>query len=256
MNSTFEDLEYSLKERPVDFSPIIRAFDTEMRGLESRFSISWLPGDYIFFLGCRMMLYSIALTKVSDALEESSVVSTTVESPFHWVVQAYTTAISTIKVAVSIRDSLFNSPSRMHKLLMNAICYLVLLKCSRFQDLVDNSTLKNGIRQGWEVLRGLGLTSNDFISRACAICERVSRYSDDLKPEERTQGLLVVKSRLGANIAFSTAVRARQWARQMQDDNSPAEMNAGEEPIDALSIDDPSLFADINWDDLFLDLGA
>lgn len=254
MNSTFEDFEYLLKESSADSSPIIRAFDTEMRGLESRFSLSWLPGDYIFFLGCRMMLYSIALTTVSDALEESSSVSTTVESPCHWVVQSYITAISTIRAVVSIRDTLFNSPARMQKLLMNAICYLVLLKCSRFQDLVDSSTLSNGIRQGWEVLKGLSITPNDFITRACRICERVSRYSDDLKPEQRTKGLLVLKSRMGANIAFSTAIRAREWTRQTQDDTISAEINTSEELADAFSIEDLSLFADINWENLFLDL--
>ncbi|QKX60294.1 uncharacterized protein TRUGW13939_07437 [Talaromyces rugulosus] len=256
MNLTFEDFEHFLKDNPADSSPIIRAFDMEMRSLESRFSLSWSPGDYIFFLGCRMMLYTIALTMVSDTLEESNVVSTTIESPCYWVVQTYITAISTIRTAVSIQDTIFNSPVRMHKLLINAICYLVLLKCSRFQDLVDNSTLSNGIRQGWEVLRGLSITPNDFTTRACSICERLSRYSDDLKPEERTKGLLVLKSRMGANIAFSTALRAREWSRQTQGDTSSTEINDGEEPADAFSIEDLSLFADINWEDLFPVLGT
>lgn len=255
MNTTFEDFE-CLKDSPADASPIIRAFDMEIRSLESRFSPTWSSDDYVSFLGCRMMLYVVALTVVSDALEGSSVVSTAVESPSHWVVQAYMTAINTIRAATSTRDTLFYSPARMHKLLMNAICYLVLFKCSRYQDLVDNSTLRNAIRQGLELLSGLSVTSNDFITQAYLICERISRYSEHLKPEDRTKGLLVLKSRMGANIAFSTAARAREWARQIKDDTSSAEINASDQSPEDFNIEDLNLFTDINWEDLFLDMGA
>jgi hypothetical protein len=61
---------------------------------------------------------------------------------------------------------------------------------------------------------------------------------------------------MGANIAFSTALRAREWSRQTQGDTSSTEINNGEESGDAFSIEDLSLFADINWEDLFPALGT
>ncbi|KAH8688725.1 hypothetical protein BGW36DRAFT_331149 [Talaromyces proteolyticus] len=238
-----------------DQLPVIRVFDTELKALEYRFSTSWSLSDHLTFLGCRMMLYTLALTAISESLENDDrnhVLG--VESPSHWVTQGYLTAIATIRTAASMRDKLLTSPTRLHKLLMNAVCYLLLLKCSRYQDLVVSTTLSSGISQGWNILRGLSITPGDFTSRACLILERLARYSEMLQPQDRTNGLLVLKSRMGANIAFSTALRTREFSRKIQHYQASSESDTIEQHADNLGIEDQSFSMESSWEDLFLDM--
>jgi hypothetical protein len=181
---------------------------TRQEAPECQHSASWSPTDYLVFLGCRMMLYTFALATESPENNDSI----GIESPSHWLIQGYVTTMATVQTVSSIRNQVFCAPSRLHKMLMDAVCFPLLLKCSRHYDLV-NSTLCSGITQGWEMLQGLSITSEDFMSRAYLLIERLSRYSDTLGPQDETEGLLLVKSRMGANVSLSTVLPARECTR-------------------------------------------
>ncbi|RFU35060.1 hypothetical protein B7463_g1298, partial [Scytalidium lignicola] len=229
-------------------NPVIRMFETELRVLESRFSQSWSPTEYMVFFGCRMVLYTFALT--AETLQNDSI---QVEPPSHWLIQAYMISAAAIRTASSIRNQLIFTPTRLQKMIVNAVCFLLLLKCSRHYDLVDKSELSNGISQGWETVQGLSITTGDIMSRACLLIERLSQYSDTLEPQDKAKGLLLVKSRMGANISLSSILRAKEFSKKTQDETV---LNDEEESTDVLNADDMSLFADLDWDVLFSDMAV
>lgn len=89
--------------------PVIRTFETELRGLEYQFSLSWSPTEYIISLGSRIMLYTFALTL--EPLENSDGIE--IASPSHWLIQAYEASATIIQTASSIRDQLLRRCSSM-----------------------------------------------------------------------------------------------------------------------------------------------
>lgn len=227
--------------------PVIRNFESELRALESRFASSWSPGDHIVLFGCRMILYTFALS-----IHDSDAAST-IESSSHWFVQAFMTASDIIRTASSIQDQLFYAPSRIQKILINAGCYLLLLRCSRHRDLVDNSILTNGISQGRQVVQTLSIAPNDFMARACRFIDRLSNYNDTMDRDSDTRPFLAVKSRMGANLPVTTLLRTRELTRQVQDQNAaPQDALPGNDVLN-MGLDE-NLFAGVNWDELFLDM--
>ncbi|KAH8809408.1 hypothetical protein F5884DRAFT_674124 [Xylogone sp. PMI_703] len=228
-----------------EFKSFIRNFEGELKALEYQLSSSWSSTEYINFLGCRMVLYTFALT--SENLESSLPKP---EALSNWPMQAYIVAINTIRTGLCVQDTLFFSPIRLQKMIVNAICFLLLLKCSRHYDSVDHSELCNAITQGWESMQKLSVTTDDFMYRACLFTERLSKYSDTMQPKDRTQSLLLVNSRMGANVSFSTLLQGRDSDRKTQEVTALSD----EEPsMTMLNFEDENLFADIDWDTVFLD---
>lgn len=227
--------------------PVIRIFDTELRALESRFSSAWSPADYIMFLGCRMVLYTFALT--SDSLENKS---SGIEFSSHWLIQCYMICIAAIKTASSIRKYLSFAPTRFQKVIVNSVCFLLLLKCSRSNELVEYSELCDGISKGWESIRHWTITSDDFMSRASRFIERLSKCSDTMDPQAKAEKLLLVKSRMGANVSLTTVLRAKEYLSKSRDQSVPQDREEATESLDA---GDANFFPDIDWDLLFSDRG-
>lgn len=243
---------------------VIRTFEAELRALEVKFRESWSPTEYMVFLGCRMILYTLALSSETPNTENSSGVG--IESSSHWLIQGYMTATTIIHTASSMRHQLFHAPFRLHKILLGATCFLLLVKCSRHDTLVDPSTLCNSISQAWETLKSLSLGAGDLMSRSCVVVEQLSRYSDTLRSEDKDQTdcLFSVRSRMGANATTTLLLRARDYRRKCRDEARAKEAESAAPDVVAPVVDmdqmvDGDWFADItdvDWDALFSDINV
>ncbi|KAK4949742.1 hypothetical protein LTR10_011584 [Elasticomyces elasticus] len=230
--------------------PVIRNFESELRALESRFSTSWSPSDHIVLFGCRMILYTFALSIPDNDT------ALTVESSSHWLVQAFMTASDIIRTASSIQEQLFYAPSRIQKILINAVCYLLLMRCSHHRELVDGSMLLNGISQARQVVQTLSIAPGDFMARAVRFIDRLSKGGDIMDRNSDTGPFFTIKSRMGANLSLTSLLRARTFAKQakVQDQTTAQDALPGNDVLN-MGLDE-DLFASVNWDELFLDMAA
>ncbi|KAB8227462.1 fungal specific transcription factor domain-containing protein [Aspergillus alliaceus] len=227
-------------------APFVRNFETELRALEFQSHHSWSPADRIIYCGTQIMLYTLALTIDSS----KSKITVHMDSHSHWLVCASVAATTTIQTALSIVDQLLYAPSRPQKIVLNAICLLLLMKGSRYSELVEKHTLDSAINQGGELLRDLSTTTGDFMSRACSLLDQLGRYTERLKPEDKTEQFLLVRLRMGANVPFTTAIRAREALRKSRA-NTPHDINWQEPEMSDLELQDIDLPLGFDWNELF-----
>ncbi|OKL55823.1 hypothetical protein UA08_08812 [Talaromyces atroroseus] len=230
--------------------PVIQLFETELRALESKLSASWSELDYVSFCACRTVLYVLALAAVDNSDDGCRLVEEELRS--HWVLQIYVTSMAVVQTASKIRGQFLKTPARLFKTLAGAISFLILLRCSKYHHLAVDSTLTAGIRQGWDLLRGLAITSDDFVTRVHAGLERLSRYCETLKPEDRTQELLSVKTRMGYNVARSIALLIQGKAPRQAEENISSSDPNERLANDTINTEDTDLFLNFDSDDSLL----
>jgi hypothetical protein len=232
--------------------PVIQLFETELRALESKLSASWSELDYISFSACRTVLYVLALAATDGSNGKLDVSEREMRS--HWVLQIYITSMAVVQTTSNIRDKLLKTPTRLFKALAGAISFLILLRCSKYHYLVVDNTLTAGIRQGWDLLRGMEITSDDFMTRVHSGLERLSIYCETLKPEDKTQELLSAKTRMGYNVARSIALLIQGKAPKQAQENTPSNNQTERSADDMINFEDANFFLDFDWDDSLLGL--
>jgi hypothetical protein len=139
------------------------------------------------------------------------------------------------------------APVRLHKIVLDAVCFLLLLKRFRYRESLDFDLLllSNTINQGLELLRGLSVTPGDFMSRALALLDQFSQLIDKFQSRDMPNECLPVKFRMGANVAFSTAVRARELIQKQRDHQGSSDM------VDLRVMQDIDELLDLDWSELF-----
>ncbi|KAF4177922.1 hypothetical protein CNMCM8927_008974 [Aspergillus lentulus] len=221
-----------------EFNLMIRHFETDLRVLEIQYAASWSLADHIVYLGTQLMLYIIAVS--ADEGRQAS-------SPSSWVVCGYSTAICLVQKASAMESKWLFAPVRLHKIVLNAICFLLLLKRFPYWESLefDLLLLNNTINQGLELLPGLSVTPGDFMSRALLLLDQFSQLVDKFQSRDMPNEFLPVKFRMGANVAFSTAVRARELIQKQQDHQECSDM------VDLRVMQDIDQLLDLDWSELF-----
>ncbi|EED14748.1 conserved hypothetical protein [Talaromyces stipitatus ATCC 10500] len=232
---------------------VIPAFETELRVLEANLSPYWTRVDYINFCTCKLLLYIIAISSLDSNGIELEVTGS--EKSSLWILQAYLCVIATIQAASTIEEQLVKVPTRIFKSLASCVSFLILLKCSKHHYLVDDGVLSTAIRQGWGLMRRFEIVPNDFVSRTCTLIERMSSYSETLKPEDKTEEILTAKSRMGFNVARSASLLVQRkllnngQAKTTTTDNGTEQTNYFN--MDMAELD---FFLDFDWNESLLSL--
>lgn len=221
---------------------VISNFERELRALEHRFSSSWSTTEFIVLNAYRMILYTFAIS--SETAENDS----STNSISDWIVQCYMAAVNIIRMASGSQEELRYAPIRMQKMVINATCFFWLLQTSRHCHLVDENVLCDGMSQGRQILGNFSVDVCGLMSRACKLIDQVSKSSE---ADNRSEAFLRVRSRMGANLALSAVLRARECRVTAQEGNPVEDVVQG---IDFLS--DDSVFADVDWERLFRDFAT
>ncbi|GFF89722.1 hypothetical protein IFM47457_08246 [Aspergillus lentulus] len=221
-----------------EYNLMVRHFETDLRVLEIQYAASWSLADHIVYLGTQLMLYIIALS--ADEGRQAN-------SPSSWVVCGYSTAICLVQKASAMESKWLFAPIRLHKIVLNAICFLLLLKRFPYWESLefDLLLLNNTINQGLELLPGLSVTPGDFMSRALSLLDQFSQLVDKFQSRDMPNEFLPVKFRMGANVAFSTAVQARELIQKQQDHQGCSDM------VDLRVMQDIDQLLDLDWSELF-----
>lgn len=205
-----------------------------------------------------MVLYVIAISAADN--ESDSIDSIGGDKRPQWIVQTYMCAVAIIQAVSTMQEPLIKLPTRVYKTLAASVCFLVLLKCSKHHYLVEDGALSSALRQGWELGRKFEIVQSDFITRTNYLIERLSIYSETLRPEDKTEELFTSKARMGFNVARSTAVLVQRVVlKRNQLENETVADNNGDNGI-AQGIDygmemaDLDFFLDFDWDESLLSL--
>lgn len=235
-------------------------FEAELRVAETHLSPYWTRVDYISFCTCKMILYSIAISAAdSDGDGIDSIGS---DKRAQWIVQGCMCVIAMIQAASTIEEPFTKLPTRIYKSLAASVSFLILFKCSKHYYLVDNSAISTAMRQGWELCRRFENITGDFIPRTNYLIERLSIYSETLRPEDKTEELFTGKARMGFNVARSTSVLVHQVVlKRNQENETTADNNnnnngngigqATDYGMDMAGLD---FFLDFDWDESLLSL--
>ncbi|EAW10846.1 uncharacterized protein ACLA_053200 [Aspergillus clavatus NRRL 1] len=205
-------------------------FEIELRIVEEQSTAFWSPTDRIIFLGTKLMLYICTREATSS----------------WWLINGYLTATSIVQVAASGDFPWAYAPLRIHKIVLNAVCLLLLLKCTRYRHPISTDTfaLNNLICRGRELLSQLPTSSGDFISRVLMVVDLLSDVSGRPRSENDLEKLLVIKTRMGANIALSAAKFAREESMRMQEGiGNQTLLN----PSELAGMEDLDMLLDMDW---------
>ncbi|GFG26455.1 hypothetical protein IFM61606_06437 [Aspergillus udagawae] len=236
ISSTLEGCKWSTGCPTPDYNLLVRHFETDLRVLEIQCGASWSLEDHIVYLGTQLMLYVIVLSTDED---------NRASSPSSWVICTYSTAVCLLQKASSMGRKWLFAPVRLHKIVLNAVCFLLLLKRFRYRESFDPIPLSNAINQGLELLQGLSVTPGEFMSRALSLLDQFSQLIDKSQSRDMPNELLPVKFRMGANVAFSTAVRARELIKEEQDDQGCSDI------ADLPVMQDIDQLLGLDWSELF-----
>ncbi|KAF2181399.1 hypothetical protein K469DRAFT_589916 [Zopfia rhizophila CBS 207.26] len=205
-------------------SPYLRAFDAELRLQETENSQRWPKHDFINFLGCKMILYGFGVTAYcnnSDKVkcQEVAGFANRLDS-HHWTEQAYIVASVLIQTACSMKEGFLFSTVHLQRWLANAIGFLLRLTIYPQDYQFDEVAIRNGINQGWELLRNCSLRENDHISRACAVIAYLSGESCGMNPVQ-SHAIVRTQAKMGANMFADMVTIARDRFSQHIKDQRP-----------------------------------
>lgn len=227
--------------------------------METHLTPYWTQIDYISFCTCKMLLYIIAISAGGN--EDSGNESIGSDKRNQWIVQGCMCAIAMIQATSTIQEPFTKLPTRIYKTLAASVSFLILLRCSKFYNLVDDGATSSAMRQGWELCRGFEIFQSDFISRTNHLIEQLSIYSETMSPGEKTEELFTCKARMGFNVARSTSVlvhrvilRRNQGNETTADNGNNNGSNIGQATDFNMDMADLDFFLDFDWDESLLSL--
>jgi hypothetical protein len=200
-----------------DPEPSLRMFDDEMRLQQTQFSQVWEKGDFIDFLGSKLLLCTFALAADGLSLSGDSLQK---ESSSQWVIQAYLTATTLLGTAFSIRADVPFVPVHLRRCIVYAVFFLLKVTGRHQLRFIDECKARNSINQGWEMLKSCSMVENDNMSRTCAVIQYLSS-GDYTQGQLQTQPSLCIRSRMGANLLVDAVFQARDRFSQSVKDQRP-----------------------------------
>lgn len=232
---------------------LVTVFEGDLRMLETHLSQHWTQVDRLNFCTCKLMLYVISLSALYEAGVQPNSSHSEIRS--RWILQAYLASISSIQAASVLCDHLTKMPTRVFKSLAGAVSFLILLKCSKYHNLLDATTLSNAIRQGWELMKKFEATPTEFLTRTCSMLERLSSYSESLSTNERTEEIFSAKARMGFNVVRSTVLLLHRTILNKKHGNE-TELDDSDAQFADMDANPFDLFMDFDWDGSLLSLQA
>ncbi|RFU24632.1 hypothetical protein B7463_g11708, partial [Scytalidium lignicola] len=203
-------------------TPMIRMFDKDLRMAETRFESTSPPMELAMLLGARLSLYSFVFG-AEDSGENSPL--DTINTNNEILSQAYITIMQLLKVAVSPDAGIIYWTALCRGHIYFSVFFLLKLIKYPTYSFVDEIAARNIINQAWERLKSCSAGEGDHLSRICAIIQFLGTGSES---QVRGGPLLVVKSRMSANIYRDAVWRAKKRFSGIVQDQHPEDYTTAE----------------------------
>jgi len=154
---------------------LVRALDTELSVLESRYSDMWSPATEIAFLGARLNLYGYVL---ADRPPNSTPNLEPNDNNTEFVNLGGRAAIRLLHIVHTSPDELVKGTQHTDYCVIYAVLFLLRTFGTAQKALVDETAVWNEISQTWTLMEGLSKVKRDHMARVCIIIEYVTNCAD------------------------------------------------------------------------------
>lgn len=175
ISTALGECETSATGLMADPLPLMRVFETELCMIQDRYACEWSPADEVSFLDARLSLYSYVLgQKKIEPLK-------TFHPENELITQSSVTARQLLIVLITFPNALSKGTFHVFRAASYAVFFLLRILGTAPSELIDETDIRNIIRQTFTLMRDMSQTANDRRSqcvRVCRIVEHMIDYED------------------------------------------------------------------------------
>ena len=183
---------------------LVRALDTELSVLESRYSETWSAATEIAFLGARLNLYAYVL---ADNPPNSASNFKPEQDNIEFVNLGSRVAVRLLHIVCTSPHELVKGTQHTDYCVVYAVLFLLRIFGTAQKALMDETAVWNAISQTWTLMKGLSEVERDHMARICTIIEYVTNRAD-WSSEAPVPGK--ARSLMANNFVADVVIRARQ----------------------------------------------
>lgn len=253
ISAALGECETSTTGLTVDPLPFVRMFEAELCMIQDKYACEWSPADEVSFLDTRLSLYSYVLDqKKPEPLNK--------DHPENEIItQSSITARQLLIVLTTFPDALRKGTFHVFRAASYAVFFLLRILGTAPNEIIDETGIRNIIRQTFTLTREISQTANDRRNQCMRVCRIIENMIDYEDWNKDTPFLGKAQSFMGNNFVADVAARGmikanlRHAAAQTERDYlevAPTVVPPEEEPTFNLdfSIWDP-MELNVNWQD-------
>ncbi|KAL4751803.1 hypothetical protein BDW72DRAFT_87758 [Aspergillus terricola var. indicus] len=254
ISTSLGECETSATGLTPDPLPFVGVFETELSMIQDRYASEWSPADEVSFLDAQLSLYSYALVQrmATDPLKN---LHPTVNQ---LITQGSLTARQLLTVLTAFPDELRKGTFHVFRSASYAVFFLLRILGTAPRECIDETGIRNIIRQIFTLMKEMSQTANDRRSQCVRVCRIIEHMIDGEDWDQETPFFGRAESFMANNFVADVAARgiikantrhaAAKTERETVAAGVPPE---GESTFDldfSLSIWDPMEW-NVNWQD-------
>ncbi|KAJ5763425.1 hypothetical protein N7533_002106 [Penicillium manginii] len=175
ISAALGECETSTTGLTADPLPFVRMFESELSMIQEKYASEWTPADEVAFLDARLSLYSYVLDqKKAEPLKN-------IHPENEIITQSCITAKQLLTVLTTFPDTLRKGTFHVFRAASYAVFLLLRIIGTAPIQIIDETAIRNTIRQAFTLMRDISQTANDRRNqcmRVCRIIENMVDYED------------------------------------------------------------------------------
>ncbi|KAE8140480.1 hypothetical protein BDV38DRAFT_279981 [Aspergillus pseudotamarii] len=175
ISAALGECETSATGLTADPLPFVRVFETELCMIQDKYACEWSPADEVSFLDARLGLYAYMLDRKKTEPPKS------LHQENELIIQSSITARQLLIVLTTFPDALRKGTFHVFRAASYAAFFLLRILGTAPRQCIDETGIRNIIRQAFTLMRDLSQTPNDRRNqcvRVCRIIEHMIDYED------------------------------------------------------------------------------
>lgn len=206
MSTALGECETSSTGLMEDPLPFVRMFESELCMIQDKYASEWSPADEVSFLDARLSLYSYALgqKKKTDHLQPLHQ-----EKEHELITQGSITATQLLTIVTTFPDALRKGTIHVFRSAGYAVFFLLRILGTAPRECIDETSIRNIIRQTFTLMRAISQTSNDRRSQCVRVCRIIEHMLDceDWNENQDTPFVGKAESFMAMNFVADVAAR-------------------------------------------------
>jgi hypothetical protein len=181
--------------------PFVRMFETELSMIQDKHASEWSPADEVSFLDARLSLYAYVLDqKKAEPLKD-------IHPENEIITQSSITARQLLAVLTAFPDALRKGTFHVFRAASYAVFFLLRILGTAPSQIIDETGIRNIIRQTFTLMRDISQTANDRRNQCMRVCRIIENMIDYEDWNKDTPFVGKARSFMGNNFVADVAAR-------------------------------------------------
>lgn len=172
ISAALGECETSANGLIADPFPLVRIFETELSMIQSKYTEEWCPAEEVSFLDARLSLYSYAFGQMKYQPVES------LRSMNELFAQSSATARQLLIIVTTFPHILIKGIFHVFRCTSYAVFFLLRILATAPAQSIDESSIKNMIRQTFTLMRDISKTGNNLRFQCVRVCRIIEHMID------------------------------------------------------------------------------